>query len=72
VRYSHELGECWSTKNGVVSTLEVRDHKVNIVGTGVVWIAKLHRERDLPERYGALSGKDDLELCIVRLEISLS
>jgi hypothetical protein len=38
----------------------------------VVWIAKLHRERDLPKRYGALSGKDALELCIIRLEISLS
>jgi hypothetical protein len=56
----------------VVSTLEVRDHEVDIVGAEVVWIAKLHRERDLPERYGALSGKDVLELCIVRLEISLS
>jgi hypothetical protein len=36
----------------------------------VVWIAELHRESDLPKRYGALSGKDALELCIVRLEIS--
>jgi hypothetical protein len=56
----------------VVNSLEVRDHKVNIVGAEVVWIAKLHRERDLPERYGALSRKDALELCIIRLEISLS
>jgi hypothetical protein len=72
VRYSHELGERWSTKDGVVSTLKIRDHKVNVVGAEVVWIAKLHRERYLPERYGALSGKDALELCIVRLEISLS
>jgi hypothetical protein len=56
----------------MVSTLKVRNHKVNVVGTEVVWIAKLHRERDLPERYGALSGKDALGLCIVRLEISLS
>jgi hypothetical protein len=72
VRYNHKLGERWSTKDGVVSTLEVRDHEVDVVGAEVVWIAKLHRERDLPERYGALSGKDVLELCIVRLEISLS
>jgi hypothetical protein len=56
----------------VVSTLEVRNHKVNVVDAEVVWIAKLHRERDLPERYGAMFGKDALELCIVRLEISLS
>jgi hypothetical protein len=58
--------------DGVVSTLEVRDHEVNIVSAEVVWIAELHRERDLPERYGAVSGKDAPELCIVRLEISLS
>jgi hypothetical protein len=56
----------------VVSTLEVRDHKVDVVGTEVVWIAELYRERDLPEWCGALSGKDALELCIIRLKISLS
>jgi hypothetical protein len=72
VRYSHELGERWSTKDGMVSTLKVRDHEVNVVSAKVVWIAKLHKEHDLPERYGALSRKDALELCIVRLEISLS
>jgi hypothetical protein len=72
VWYNHKLGERWSTKDGVVSTLKVHAHKVNIVGAEVVWIAKLHRKRDLPERYGALSRKDALELCIVRLEISLS
>jgi hypothetical protein len=72
VRYNHELGERWSTKDGMVSILEVCDHKVNIVSTEVVWIAELHRECDLPKRYGALSGKKALESCIVRLEISLS
>jgi hypothetical protein len=56
----------------VVSTLKVYDHKVDVVGAEVVWIAELHREHDLPERYGTLSGKDALELCIVRFEISLS
>jgi hypothetical protein len=56
----------------MVSTLEVRDHKVDVFCAEVVRIAELHRERDLPERYEALSGKDALELCIVRLEISLS
>jgi hypothetical protein len=56
----------------VVSTLKVHDHEVNVVGAEVVWIAELHRKRDLPERYGALFEKDAPELCIVRLEISLS
>jgi hypothetical protein len=56
----------------VVSTLKVLNHEVDIVGVEVVWIAELHREHDLPERYGALSRKDALELCIVRPEISLS
>jgi hypothetical protein len=72
VRHSHEFGEHWSTKDGVVSTLKVLNHEVDIVGVEVVWIAELHREHDLPERYGALSRKDALELCIVRPEISLS
>jgi hypothetical protein len=72
VWYNHELGERWSTKDGVVSTIKVHDHEVNVVGTKMVWVVKLHRERDLPETYGTLSGKDALELCIVRLEISLS
>jgi hypothetical protein len=56
----------------MVSTLEVHDHEVNVVSVEVVWIAELHRERDLPKRYGTLSRKDALELCTVRLEISLS
>jgi hypothetical protein len=56
----------------VVSTLKVHDHEVDVVGAEVVWITELHRERDLPERYRALSGKDALEPCIVRLEINLS
>jgi hypothetical protein len=56
----------------MVSTLKVRNHEVYVVDAKVVWIAELHRERDLPERFGALSRKDALELCIVRLEISLS
>jgi hypothetical protein len=56
----------------MVSTLKARDHEVYVVGVEVVWIAELHRECDLPERYGTLSGKDAPELCVVRLEISLS
>jgi hypothetical protein len=56
----------------VVSTLEVRNHKVNVVSAEVFWVDELHRERDLPKWYGALSRKDAPELCIVRHEISLS
>jgi hypothetical protein len=71
VRYSHELGERWSIKNGVVSTLKVCDHEVDVVGAKVAWSAELYWERDLPERYRALSGENALELCVVRLKISL-
>jgi hypothetical protein len=56
----------------VVSTLEVRDHEVDVVGAEVVGSAKLHRERDLPKRYRALFGKDASKLCIVRFEVNLS
>jgi hypothetical protein len=56
----------------MVSTLEVRDHEVDVVGAEVVGSVELHRERDLPERYSALSKNDALKLCIVRFEVSLS
>jgi hypothetical protein len=56
----------------MVSTLEIRDHKVDIVGAEVVGCAELYRECDLPERYRALSRKDAPKLCIVRFEVSLS
>jgi hypothetical protein len=55
----------------VVSTHEVHDHEVDIVGAEVVGIAELHGERDLPERYRTLSGKDAPKLCIVRFEANL-
>jgi hypothetical protein len=72
VRHSHELGKRWSTKDVVVSTLEIYDHKVDVVGAKVVGSAELYRERDLPERYRALSGKDAPKLCVIRFEVSLS
>jgi hypothetical protein len=56
----------------VVSTLKVCDHEVDVVGAEVVGIAELHRERDLPKRYRALSRKDAPKLCIVGFEVSLS
>jgi hypothetical protein len=72
VWHGHELGKCWLTKDGVVSTLEVHNHEVDVVSVEVVGSAKLYRERDLPERYRALSGKDTPKLCVVRFEVSLS
>jgi hypothetical protein len=70
--HDHELGKRWSTKDGVVSTLEIYDHEVDIVDAEVVGSDELYRERDLPERYKALSGKDALKLCVIRFEVSLS
>jgi hypothetical protein len=55
----------------MIGAVKVRDHKVDVVGTEVLYSAKLHRERDMLERYRALSGKNTLELCFVRFEISL-
>jgi hypothetical protein len=60
------------TKDGVVSTLEIHDHEVDVVGAEVVGSAELYKECDLPERYRALSGKDAPKLCVVRFEVSLS
>jgi hypothetical protein len=56
----------------VVSTLEVRDHEVDVVGAKMVGSAELYGERDLPERYRALSKKDAPKLCVIRFEVSLS
>jgi hypothetical protein len=70
--HGHELGKRWSTKDGVVGALEVRDHEVDLVGVEVVGIAELHKEHNLPERYRALFGKDAPKLCIIRFEVSLS
>jgi hypothetical protein len=58
VRHDYELGKRWSTKDGVVSTLKTYEHEVDVVGAEVVGSAELYRERDLPKRYRALSGKD--------------
>jgi hypothetical protein len=43
MRYVHEFGDHGTTKDSMVSTLEVSDHKVDVVGTEVVCRAKLHR-----------------------------
>jgi hypothetical protein len=33
MRYNHEFGDRGMTKDGMVSSLEVSDHKVDVVGT---------------------------------------
>jgi hypothetical protein len=58
--------------DGMVGALEVRDHEVDIIGAEVLYSAKLHGERDLPERYRALSEEDTPELCLIGFEISLA
>jgi hypothetical protein len=43
MRYIHEFGDRGVTKDSMVGTLEVSDHKVDVVSTKVVCRAKLHR-----------------------------
>jgi hypothetical protein len=57
VRHGHELGKRWSTKDGVVSTLEVRDHEVDVVGAEVV---------GLPNCIWSVICLRGIELCLGR------
>jgi hypothetical protein len=43
MRYDHEFSDRGATKDSVVGALEVSDHEVDVVGTEVVYHAKLHR-----------------------------
>jgi hypothetical protein len=56
----------------MVGAVEVRDHEVYVVGAEVFYSPKLHRERDLPERYRALSRENTPELCLIGFEINLA
>jgi hypothetical protein len=56
----------------VVGAIEVRDHEVDVVGAEMFYSPKLHRERDLPKRYRALSKENTLELCLIGFEINLA
>jgi hypothetical protein len=56
----------------MIGAIEVHDHEVDIVGAEVLCSAKLHEERDLPERYRVLTEENTPELCFVRFEISLA
>jgi hypothetical protein len=35
VRYRHELGDSWSTEDGMVGSLEVRDLELDVLGAVV-------------------------------------
>jgi hypothetical protein len=56
----------------MVGAIEVRDHEVDVVSAEVFCSPKLHRERDLPERYRALSRENTPELYLVGFEINLA
>jgi hypothetical protein len=43
MRYNHEFGDHGATKDSMVSSLKVSDHRVDVVGMKVVCRAKLHR-----------------------------
>ena len=50
--HGHELGECWSTKDGVVGDVEVCHKEVHVLSTEVADGAKLDWQGDLPQRLG--------------------
>jgi hypothetical protein len=56
----------------MVGAVEVRDHEVDVVSAEVLYSPKLHKQRDLFERYRALSREDTLELCLIGFEIDLT
>jgi hypothetical protein len=72
VWHCHDFGERWSTEDAVVGAIEVCDHEVDVVSANVFCSPKLHRERDLPERYRTLSRENAPKLCFVGFEISLA
>jgi hypothetical protein len=43
MRYDHKFGDHETTKDSMVSTLQVSDHKVDVVDMEVACHAKLHR-----------------------------
>jgi hypothetical protein len=55
----------------MVGAVKVRDHEVDVVSAEVFCSPKLHRERDLPKRYRALSGENTPKLCLIGFEINL-
>jgi hypothetical protein len=60
------------TEDGVVGAIEVYDHEVDVVSAEVFYSPKLHKERDVPERYRTLSRENTPKLCLIGFEISLA
>ena len=52
VQYSHELGQSWPTKYGVVGGVEVGDIEVDVLDAVVASRGELYREGDLSKRFG--------------------
>ena len=52
VRYSHELGQSWLTKYGVVGSVEVSDVEVNMLDAVVAYRAELYWYGDLSKQFG--------------------
>ena len=50
MRHSHELGEGWSTEDGVVRCVEVGNQEVDVVNAKVFGRAELYRQCDLSQR----------------------
>ena len=52
--YSHELGQSWQTKYGVVGSVEVGDIEVDVLDVEVASRVELYREGDLSKPFDAL------------------
>ena len=74
VSYSHELGQRWVPKDGVVRQANVSDVEVDELGAVVVACPKGDREADLPSRdRGAVGDTGErlgwLKLAVGHLEV---
>ena len=50
MQYSHELGQSWLTKYGVIGGVEVSDVEVDVLDAEVASYDELYREGDLSKR----------------------
>ena len=64
--YSHELGESWSAKDGMVGGVKICHKEVHVLSTEVVVGAKLDWLGDLPQRLGRSTRYNPLEWRINR------
>ena len=67
--HGHELGESWSTKDGVVGGVKVYHKEVHVLSTEVVGGAKLDWQGNLPQRLGRSARYNNPEWRINRDKI---